>query len=252
MNSLNINQFHPQVVERSSQTQNKATTSTPSAAVVIDISLCDDASVSLSKPGQLISMQPLNRSSPATTSPVEPYSGNSDRLQMSDSAQDTAVSASDFASSAETTVFTLENGCHEKDFPLKNNQPEENHYESPCQSLGTQEVLENVVHVAEEPSVPNLDGQSLGPQIVNGEAAKEIIFSPPTTTGDAVSSLNCPSGENCHRSEPTQSDTTAEMTTPQDPKEKIALRTQTHTTKYILTAAGVGACALLMAWKFKN
>lgn len=213
-----------QVVASRSQTEHVAVTSSlPAAAVGIDSSLVDDASVCLSKPGNLISIRPPYHSSHATVSPAGPYSGGSDRLEISHLAPDTAPSAqvpasSPVSSCTVTTASALP--CEENGLALIHNEPEENHYESACPSLTMQEVLENVVHVAEEPPILNLDGQrSIPPApIVNGEAAKEIPVSPPTT--------------------------------PADPE--TAPRTATTNTKYILGAAGVGACALLMAWKFKN
>uniref|UniRef100_A0A8C9YLZ6 Mitochondrial antiviral-signaling protein n=1 Tax=Sander lucioperca TaxID=283035 RepID=A0A8C9YLZ6_SANLU len=78
--------------------------------------------------------------------------------------------------------------CQENGIALNHNEPEENHYDSPSQSLGMQEVLENVVHVSEEVSILNLDGQSPTPQaqIVNDEAAKEITPVPPLFTNTVV------------------------------------------------------------------
>ncbi|XP_070776225.1 mitochondrial antiviral-signaling protein [Enoplosus armatus] len=242
-----------QVVGSSPQTETAATTSPLPGAAGMDASRFDD-SLCLSKPGQLISIHPQNHSHPtipAPSSPVEPYSGNSERLEISDAAvTSTHIPACSAVSS--TTVNTATAlPCQENG--ISHNEPEENHYDSPCQSFEVEEVLENVVHFSEEPSILDLDGQSSTPQaqFINGEAAKVITSAPPLSTraADTVWSVNTPSGEN-HPSEPAPADVSPELNTLQG--EKTASRTLPANTKYILTAAGVGACALLMAWKFKN
>lgn len=235
-------QFNLQVVESSPQTDAAATTSPLPGAAAMDASLSDDDTLCLSKPGQLISIHPQSHGSstiPASSSPVEPYSGNSERLEISDAAVTSAASS--------TTVNTASAlPCQENGIALSHNQPEENHYESPSQSF--QEVRENVVHISEEPSILDQDGQSSTPQaqIVNGEAAKDITSAPPLSTNaaDTVSSVKTPSSETYHPSEPAPADTS--------PERETASHALPTNTKYILTAAGVGACALLMAWKFKN
>ncbi|XP_074517154.1 uncharacterized protein LOC141783651 [Sebastes fasciatus] len=243
-----------QVVESSPQTETAATTSPPlPGAAGMDASLWADSSMCLSKPGQLISILPQNHDSPtipAPSTPAQPYSGNSERLEMSDAATDAVTSAhlpacSAVSSTAATTASALP--CQENGFALNHNEPEENNYESPCQSLERQEVLMHEVHVSEEPSILDLDGQNSIPraQIVNGEAAKELTSAPPlsTNTVETVLSVNTPFSENHHPSEPAPADTSPEL----DSEKKMATNT-----KYILTAAGMGACALLMAWKFKH
>lgn len=219
----------------------------------MDTSLHDEYSVCLSKPGQLISIQPQNHANPtipAPNFPAKPYSGNSERLEISDAAPDSIVPACSAVSS--NTVNTVSAPpCEENGIAVDHNAPEENHYESPCLSLDMQDVQVNVVHVAGEPSILNLDGQSSTPQ-VNGEAAKEIISAPSTTTADTVSCSNNASGENYHPSAPVPADIAPEPKTLQDSEKKKAPCTLPANTKYILTAAGVGACALLIAWRFKN
>ncbi|TDG99193.1 hypothetical protein EPR50_G00208760 [Perca flavescens] len=251
-----------QVVESSPQTGTAATTPPLPGAAGMDASLCDDSTVCLSKPGQLISIPPQNRERPTIpvpSSPVQPYSGNSERLEMSNAAGDTVTSAclsacSAVSSTTKSTVSALP--CQENGIALNHNEPEENQYDSPSQSLGMQEVLENVVHVSEEASILNLDGQSPTPQaqMFNDEAAKEITPVPPpfTNTVDTVSSVNTPSSENYHPSEPAPADISPEPKTLQDLEKKVASGTLPTNTKYILTAAGVGACALLMVWRFKR
>nr|XP_033497951.1 polycystic kidney disease protein 1-like 3 [Epinephelus lanceolatus] len=222
-----------QVVESSPQTEAAATTSPPGAAGT-DASLCDDSSVCLCN------------------------SGDSEHLEVNGAAPDAVTSAQLPACStvSSTTVTTASAPpCQENGITLNHNELEENHYESLCPSLGTQAVLETVVHVSEEPSVLNLNGQSSTPQVqINGEAAKEMTSVPPLSNNaaDTVPSVNTSCSENHHPSESTPTDLSAEPKTLQDSEDKMACRTLTPNTKYILTAAGVGACALLMAWRFKH
>ncbi|XP_036928175.1 mitochondrial antiviral-signaling protein isoform X2 [Acanthopagrus latus] len=250
------------VVERSPQTETAPASSPLPGAAGIDTSPCDDSDVCLSKPGHLVSIHPQNNGSPAipaASPPAEPYSGNSDRLEISEAAPETVSSAhvptcSAVSSTTEYTVSALP--CQENGITLDHNEPEENFYESTGQSLGLQDVRENVVQISEEPSILNLDGQSSTPQaqIFNGEAAKEITCAPPVSSNaaDTVSSVNTPSCENHHLSEPAPAEASAQLKTLQDSEKISPSRTLPANTKYILTAAGVGACALLMAWKFKN
>nr|XP_046268581.1 mitochondrial antiviral-signaling protein isoform X2 [Scatophagus argus] len=241
-----------QVVESSPQTEAAASP------------LPDAATVFLSKPGQLMSTQPQNHDSPIVPAPhlpVEPYSGNSERLEISEAAVTSAhiPACSAVSSTTMNTVTALP--CQENGIAVNHNEPEENHYESPCQSLETQDVRVNVVQISEEPSILNLEGQSSTPQgqIVNGEAAKEITSAPPpppppctTNAADTVLSVKIPAVENYHPSQPAPPDFNPELKTLQGSEDHTSSRTTPINTKYILTAAGVGACALLMAWKFKN
>uniref|UniRef100_A0A667Z0C9 Mitochondrial antiviral-signaling protein n=1 Tax=Myripristis murdjan TaxID=586833 RepID=A0A667Z0C9_9TELE len=183
------------------------------AAALIDDDVC------LSKPGQLLSVAP-NLHSPTILAPnsqQQPYSGNSDRLEIS-----------------EPQLPCQENGVAAE--PLHHNEPEENHYESVCQSsLGEQEVLVNVVQVAEEPSIQNQDGQIFRPsaQILNGQATTKPGSAPPP---------GGPSGDNCHLA----------ASALHESEVKTSPTSMSDNTKYYLTAAGVGVCALMMAWKFKK
>ncbi|XP_075963311.1 mitochondrial antiviral-signaling protein isoform X2 [Anarhichas minor] len=244
-----------QVVESGPQTETAAASSPLPGAAGIDASLCDDSHVCLSKPGQLISIHPPNNGSPAVCAPsypVQPYSGDSERLEISDAAPDAVTAAQPPACSAVSSITVSTASalpCQENGIALSHSEPEENHYESPCRGLERHQVLTHVVHVSEEPSILDLDGQSpTQAHIVNGEAAKEIASAPPlpTNTVDPVLSVNTPSSEECHPSEPAPA---AEL---KDSEKKTASCTQPANTKYILTAAGVGACALLLAWRFRN
>ncbi|XP_033497920.2 uncharacterized protein LOC117266710 [Epinephelus lanceolatus] len=251
-----------QVVESSPQTEAAATTSPPLGAAGMGAPLCDDSSVCLSKPGPLISVHPLNHSSPTIPTQslsVPPYSGNTERLEISSSVSDAVTTAqSSTCSTVSPTTMTTASAppCQETGIALNHNEPEENHYESPRNSLGMQSVQEHVGHVSEEPSILNLDGQNLTPQVpaVDSEAAKEMTSVPPLSNNaaDTVPSVNTSCSENHHPSESTPTDLSAEPKTLQDSEDKMACRTLTPNTKYILIAAGVGACALLMAWRFKH
>ncbi|KAL7379705.1 hypothetical protein ABVT39_004369 [Epinephelus coioides] len=250
-----------QVVESSPQTEAAATTSPPLGAAGMGAPLCGDSSVCLSKPGPLISVHPLNHSSPtipAQSLPVPPYSGNTERLEISSSVSDAVTTAQSSTCSyvSSTTVTTASAPpCQETGIALNHNEPEENHYESPRNSLGMQSVQEHVGHVSEEPSILNLDGQNLTPQVqINGEAAKEMTSAPPLSNNaaDTVRSVNTSCSENHHPSEPTPTDLSPEQKTLQGSEDKMACRTLTPNTKYILIAAGVGVCALLIAWRFKH
>ncbi|XP_071354457.1 mitochondrial antiviral-signaling protein [Trachinotus anak] len=238
-----------QVIKSSPQRDAAAAASPLPGAAGMDTSAFEDNSMCLSKPGQLISIQPQNLDSPtipAHNPPVEPYSGNSQRLEISDA-------ASDAVSSAHVPVSPAVSGlsCQENGTGVNQNEPEENHYESPCQSL---EVQMNVVHVSEEPSILNFDGQISAPQaqIINGEAAREITPPAPSSTTTAGTTLNTPSSVSCHPSEPAPAEVTAKPKRLPDSEEETASHALPTNIKYIVTAAGVGAIALLMAWKLKN
>ncbi|CAB1457578.1 unnamed protein product [Pleuronectes platessa] len=138
-----------QVVESSPQTETAPTASPLPGADGMDASMFGDDTLCMSKPDPLISFQPESHNSPtlpAHNPPEEPRIG----------------------------------------IAFNHDEPGENHYESPCLSLESQEVQVNVVHVSEEPSILNLDGQVPAPQahLINGEAAREITPSPPSTTTD--------------------------------------------------------------------
>ncbi|XP_032402406.1 mitochondrial antiviral-signaling protein [Xiphophorus hellerii] len=204
----------------------------------------DDNSVCLSKPTQLVSIQPVNHPSPpvqSQSSSLQPYSGDSERLELSDPSSDTCLpSCTAQVEKPDSAEPHQENG----NVP-DHSEPEENHYESPNQSF---DVAENVVHVAEMPSILNLDGQAPEPQlqIVNGEPAKGSFSACINAADDTASSFNSRHSENYTpiESKPLPS---SEKTTPPDPSDG-----QSMTRKYILIGAGVGACALLMALKFKR
>ncbi|XP_062253496.1 mitochondrial antiviral-signaling protein [Platichthys flesus] len=238
-----------QVVESSPQIETAPTASPLPGADGMDASMFGDDTLCMSKPDPLISFQPESHNSPtlpAHNPPEEPYSGESERLEISDAAQDDVTVSACSAIASTTTVSGLP--CQENGVAFNHDEPGENHYESLCVSLESQEVQVNVVHVSEEPSILNLDGQVPAPQahLINGEAAKEITPSPPSTTTDEN-----PTSDKSY-SPPEPAVVTPEPKTLPGSEEELAPRTSPSNRKYILTAAGVGAFALLMAWKFKN
>ncbi|XP_071385704.1 mitochondrial antiviral-signaling protein isoform X2 [Centroberyx affinis] len=218
-----------QVMNNSQQAQTTEAASPPRGIDVPDASLCD--TVCLSKPGQLLSIQQQHHDSPTIPAEQQPYSGDSERLEISDAVPDPESSAQVPAPASPPP--RQDNGGVPEPLP-HNNEPEENNYESvSLGSLG--EVRVNVVRVAEEASIQNHDGQNLRPQaqILNGQAAKEPASAPPASA-DAVSNSNAPS-----EYAPEQ----------QDPEKNTYL---SPNAKYFLTAAGVSACALIVAWRLKN
>uniref|UniRef100_A0A1A7Y790 Mitochondrial antiviral-signaling protein n=1 Tax=Iconisemion striatum TaxID=60296 RepID=A0A1A7Y790_9TELE len=215
-----------QVAQSSPQTKTAATTYADSC--------CDDGddddvneTVCLSKPGQLLSFQPENQAIapvPASNAPAQLFSGNSERLEISESLSVSPTPP-----------------CHKNSVAPNHNEPEENHYESPNQSF---EVVENVVQYAEMPSVPNLNGQAAEPHRPISRRRSDKSFS------------EAPGFTNAEGYNPSAS---APASFSPDPKsqqksEKNTGTTvnQSNTTKYILGAAGVGVCVLLMAWRFRK
>uniref|UniRef100_H2MVF0 Mitochondrial antiviral-signaling protein n=1 Tax=Oryzias latipes TaxID=8090 RepID=H2MVF0_ORYLA len=136
------------------------------------------------------------------SSPDEPFSGGSDRLEISEAAPD-AVAPSQ-APAAGGSVVELP--CQENGVALDLHEPEENHYESLCSSMG---VLENVVHVSQEPSLPNLSGQTSCSPPQRKEAGKGVTSAadepavhtqsplPYTHTHASTQTCQCSYGINC-------------------------------------------------------
>lgn len=215
----------------------------------------DDSTVCLSKPGQLVSIQPQNPACPpvqACESTMQPYSGNSERLEISEAASDAETRLPACAAvSPEVEKAVSAPPCQENGMAPDHNEPEENQYDSPNQSFG---VRENVVQVTGVPSILNLDGQApvQQNQIVNGEPANESL-----SADDAVSSPNRHQSESHWHPDLTGDGVSAEprpltksgKTTPPNVGDGDS---QSTTRKYILIGAGVGACALLMALKFRK
>ncbi|XP_072313585.1 uncharacterized protein [Eucyclogobius newberryi] len=112
--------------------------------------------------------------------------------------------------------------------------------ESPAPSLDVDDVREYIGQVAGDPSILN-QGRPPSPEAdeanvqmpliqVNGEPAQEIAPVPPPSSR----SVN-------------------DIPTSIDPKQPDSGKmTRGLNSRYILTAAGVGACALLIAWRFKH
>ncbi|XP_038865115.1 cell surface glycoprotein 1-like [Salvelinus namaycush] len=166
--TVNETTFHQEAVEDSDPTQvteDDRHTEPPqiqpfSAATApppVDTSMNED-DVNFSKPEVLRS----------EVMDSQPYSGDSTRLQMSVS--DLVLATADVNSpvvvpdavTSSTPLPCQENGVPEEiTEPLSHNEPQEDTYESPCMSsLGDQEVLLNVVHVSEDASIQNNDGQT--------------------------------------------------------------------------------------------
>ncbi|KAK5615730.1 hypothetical protein CRENBAI_022768 [Crenichthys baileyi] len=218
----------------------------------------DDNTVCLSKPGQLISIQPDHASPPVQASnfPLQPYSGNSERLEISEAASDAeTLLPACTAVGPEGENATSAQQRQENGIAPDHSEPEENHYESPNQSF---EVMENVVHVAEVPSILNLDGQAPVPQlqIASGEPAKgsfAAVLPSIRAADDTVSSLNSHRSESFNPPEPEGAGFSSEQKPPPNSEKTKGPNSSDgqSTTKYILIATGVGvlACALLMLRK---
>ncbi|XP_047201934.1 mitochondrial antiviral-signaling protein [Girardinichthys multiradiatus] len=219
----------------------------------------DDNTVCLSKPGHLISIQPDNHASPpvqASNFPLQPFSGNSERLEISEAASDAeTLLPACTAVGPEVENATSAQPCQESGIAPDHSEPEENHYESPNQSF---EVMENVVHVAEASSILNLDGQAPVPQlqIVNGEPAKgsfAAVLPSIRAADDTVSRFNSHRSESFNPPELEGAGFSSEQRPlPSSEKTKGPNSSDGQsTTKYILIATGVGvlACALLMIRK---
>ncbi|CAG5866845.1 unnamed protein product [Menidia menidia] len=208
-----------------------------------------DYEVCLSKPGQLVSIHPQNHASPAvqSSSPeAAPYSGNSDRLEISEATPDTVISTHTPACSAASSAIekpTTPPPCQENGIAPGHNEPEENQYESPNQSV----VYEDAVHVSEEPSILNLNGRSTPPhlQTIDGDKAKETV--PESSNHAADNSMSGVHGESNSTPKLAPTDANSEET-----GHFQTVFTQSNKTKFILTAAGVGACVLLVAWRLKK
>ncbi|CAG01251.1 unnamed protein product [Tetraodon nigroviridis] len=209
----------------------------------------------LSNPGELISVQAQAPGGLALTEPdssMDPYSGNTARLEISSVpeslARGPACSAVTSAGANPSSTLSRQEGT----IAVNHNEPEENHYESPGEILESQEIRETTWQICEEPSILNLDGRDATPQgqILNGEAAKEKTSAAAAAAAAAgAESANIPpASESSQLPSPGENSPPA----PQDPTKKTSSHFLTTNTKYFVTAAGVGACALLLAWKLKN
>lgn len=216
----------------------------PGAAAVEDDS---ENTLCLSQPGELISVQPqLSPSPPLPTSPVEPYSGNTTRLEMSSVAEDLAPTAGGSA------VASSMLPCQENGIVVNHNQPEENHYDSPSESLDVQEIRENLLRICEEPSILNQDGHdSTGRgQLAHHEAAAAEMICGAAAGAEPANAP--PESGSKQPPEPAPVESPPPALQDSEKKKTTSSSLLTSNTKYFVTAAGVGACALLLAWKFKN
>lgn len=228
------------------QTDVAAAALLPGAAAMEDCQT--ESTLCLSRPGELISVgaQPLDGLKlPEPDSSADPYSGDTARLEISSVPEDLAHVPACSAATSTSAVTSSMLPCQENGIPLNQNEPEENHYESSNEVPEMEEIRENTLQICEEPSILNMDGHDSmqQDQIFNGEAAKEMI------SAAAESGSSPPASENYQPSEPAPGE---RSTPPLEDSKKISSHFLTSNTKYFVTAAGVGACALLLAWKFKN
>lgn len=233
------------------QTEVVAAAPLPAAALMEDSRI--ENTLCLSKPGELVSIQaqPLDGLAlPEPNSSMDPYSGNTAWLEMS-SVPETLAHVPACSAVTSTTANTSSMlPCQENGTAVNHNEPEENHYESPSEILEMQEIRENTLQICEDASILNLDGHDTMPQgqTINGEAAKEMISA--AAAAVVAESVNSPPvSENYQPNEPAPGESSPPAL--QDP-HKTSSHFLTNNTKYFATAAGVGACALLLAWKFKN
>ncbi|XP_046872490.1 mitochondrial antiviral-signaling protein isoform X2 [Hypomesus transpacificus] len=166
-----------------------------------------------SKPAPLLST-PRYADSPATnnTIPEASYSVNTGCLEISRSVSGLDPESAARAPTVCSTVTSdpevaanpgpcQQNGVLEEDTSVFHNEPEENSFESTCQSsLGDQEVLTNVVRVYEEPSVLNHEGQT---QSMMGNAVGSF-GDPPVKNNDSQSQIilgdGVPESDDLHES----------------------------------------------------
>ncbi|XP_064784875.1 mitochondrial antiviral-signaling protein isoform X1 [Oncorhynchus masou masou] len=156
--TVKVPTFHQEAVENSDPTQvtEDVQHTEPSQSQHFATAPADD--VNFSKPEVLRS----------EVMDSQPYSGDSTRLQRSVS--DLVLATADVNSpvvvpdpvTTSTPLPCQENGVPEEIIEsLSHNEPQEDTYESLClSSLGDQEVLLNVVHVSEDASIQNNDGQT--------------------------------------------------------------------------------------------
>lgn len=143
--------------------------------------------------------------------------------------------------------------------------------ESPAPSLDMEDVRENVGHVAEEPSILNLEVQT--PLLQDNEMTTATVISDATSPENVAHQEEKTLNQEVQlpiiqiNGEPTKEITpvppepapaTNDNNQPNDPLVDQKLpdlgsgTTNRLNRRHILTAAGVGACALLIAWRFKH
>ncbi|KAK7904129.1 hypothetical protein WMY93_016736 [Mugilogobius chulae] len=130
--------------------------------------------------------------------------------------------------------------------------------ESPAPSLDMNDIRENIVHVAEDPSILNQAQLPLH-HIGDGESNIELKAVPFGNTNveqeadktNVETPLIQVNGEPAQ--EPNSTPSINDIQKPIDLKQPDSgEKTRSLNSRYILTAAGVGACALLIAWRFKH
>ncbi|XP_013986169.1 interferon promoter stimulating protein 1 isoform X1 [Salmo salar] len=196
--TVKVTTFHQEAVEDSDPTQvteddqhtelsqsQHFSPATASASPPVDTSTNED-DVNFSKPEVLRS----------EVMDSQPYSGDSTRLQRSvsdlvlatDGVNRPVVVPDPFTTS--THLPCQENGVPEEiNEPLSHNEPQEDTFESSwLSSLGDQEVLHNVVHVSEDASIQNNDGQT--PNIVVHVSEESCIWNQDGQTQSMLGTKN--------------------------------------------------------------
>nr|CAZ27722.1 mitochondria antiviral signalling protein [Oncorhynchus mykiss] len=273
--TVKVPTFHQEAVEDSDPTQvtedeqhTEPSQSQHLATAPADTSMNED-DVNFSKPEVLRS----------EVMDSQPYSGDSTRLQRSVS--DLVLATADVNSpvvipdpvTTSTPLPCQENGVPEEIIePLSHNEPQEDTYESPClSSLGDQEVLFNVVHMSEDASIQNNDGQTpsmLGivvhmseePSIWNqGDQTQSMLGNNDVgVSGTPLPVQNhnsqsqravngSSSAENRHPLEPMGAEVMMEARAVPELKQEGAIGE-----RYYLLGAAVVAVSLFVAWRMRN
>uniref|UniRef100_A0A3B3ZSH3 Caspase recruitment domain-containing protein n=1 Tax=Periophthalmus magnuspinnatus TaxID=409849 RepID=A0A3B3ZSH3_9GOBI len=141
--------------------------------------------------------------------------------------------------SPESEPYSGDSGRIEMSIDVANNhnKPDKEVSESPASSLEEDDIQEHVGHVAEEPSILNKENTD--------KLTEEISNAPPVAASTMISDVSA-------STDPGES-TALNLNDSEDPSIEMSVpTTRSLNTRYIITAAGVGACALLIAWRFKN
>uniref|UniRef100_A0A674CXX8 Mitochondrial antiviral-signaling protein n=1 Tax=Salmo trutta TaxID=8032 RepID=A0A674CXX8_SALTR len=268
--TVKVTTFHQEAVEDSDPTQvtedvqhtelSHFSLATASASPTVDTSMNED-DVNFSKPEVLRS----------EVMDSQPYSGDSTRLQRSvsdlvlatDDVNSPVVVPDPFTTS--THLPCQENGVPEEiNEPLSHNEPQEDTFESSwLSSLGDQEVLHNVVHVSEDASIQNNDGQS--PNIVVHVSKEPRIWNQDDQTQSMLGTKNVgvsgtprpvPNRNGQSQGLIMMNRKTVEPMGTEVPMEARAVpelkQEGTIGESYYLLGAAVVAVSLFMAWRMMN
>uniref|UniRef100_A0A8C6T2T3 Caspase recruitment domain-containing protein n=1 Tax=Neogobius melanostomus TaxID=47308 RepID=A0A8C6T2T3_9GOBI len=203
----------------------KETQATPSPPANAENDSVSEEDICFSKPGVLMSVQPPDQNN-TTMRPCSlydaPFSGDSGRLEMSE-VEKSAPSCQ-------------ENGLEEED------------------------VQENVGYIAEEPSILNLEVQQIDREPATATVISEIASitkvehdrNPNQEVQTPIIQVNGEPAREINPVPPEPAPATNDNHLLNDPLADENPLTDRLNTRYILTAAGVGACALLVAWKYNH